>query len=256
MKLTFTIDGQEALRKQVERFSERRIAATLATALTRTAVEIKEGVRAELPRVFDRPTNYTLNSLFVKPARADRLQAEAYFKDDSAGSGTPATKYLLPQVTGGARSVKRFEKALQLAGQMPTGWYVVPGAGARLDAYGNISKGQIIQVLSQLRITLTAGFTRNLPQVRGNERKVANAVKRAGGRFFVIKPGERKGQPGVYQREFYGRTVSPVFIFVRSVSYRPRLDFNGIARRIADERLPLQIQRAIAEQITRQGGQP
>ena len=98
MKISFTIDGQAALRKQIESFSERRIAAVVATALTRTAVEVKDALRAELPRVFDRPTPYTLNSLFVKPARADRLQAETYFKDDSAGSGTPATKYLLPQV--------------------------------------------------------------------------------------------------------------------------------------------------------------
>lgn len=253
MKISFTIDGQAELRKTVERFSERRIAAAVATGLTRTAVEMKQAVQDELPRVFDRPTPYTLNSIFVRPARADRLQAETFFKDDRAGSGTPATKYLLPQVTGGQRSVKRFEKALQLAGAMPAGWYVVPGQGARLDAFGNISKGQIIQVLSQLRITLTAGFTRNLPQVRGNERKVIGALRRAGGRFFVIKPGEKRGTPGVYQREFAGRTVTPVFIFVRSVGYRPRFDFDGIAGRVAAERLHPNIARAIGEQLGRLG---
>lgn len=254
MKLSFSIEGDAQLRKQVESFSERRIAAVIATALTRTAVDIKAGLQAELPRVFDRPTPYTLNSLFVKPARADRLQAETFFKDDRAGSGTPATKYLLPQVQGGSRSVKRFEKALQLAGHMPAGWFIVPGKGARLDAFGNISKGQIIQVLSQLRITLTAGFIRNLPfPSKGNERKVISAIKRAGGRYFVRKPGQDKGQPGVYQREFYGKTITPVFIFVRSVNYSQRFDFDGIAKRIADERLPLQLQRAITDHLARVG---
>ena len=38
---------QAALRKQVEGFSERRIASIMATALTRTAVEVRAAVQEE-----------------------------------------------------------------------------------------------------------------------------------------------------------------------------------------------------------------
>lgn len=248
MRLTVDAIGLDAAVKQLtEQFSARRLNAALATALTRTAGEIRDEVKAEMTRVFDRPTPYTMNSLFVRPATAQRLYADAYFKDETAGSGTPATKFLLPQVEGGSRRQKRFEVALRMAGHLPDGMVTVPAAGARLDAYGNVSRGQLIQILSQLRITLTAGSTRNLPF---DARKQISAQRKAGGRFFVIKPG-KGAAPGVYQREFVGRNITPVILFVRSASYRPRLDFYGIARRVASDRLPANVRRAIEESAAR-----
>ena len=216
--------------------------------MTYTALDIREEVKREMRAVFDRPTPYTMGSLYVKPATAASLVAETYFKDDSAGSGTPATKYLLPQVEGGSRGAKGLEVALRAVGVLPAGWFVVPGAGARLDAYGNVSRGQIIQVLSQLRITLVAGATRNLPF---DARKQITAQRKAGGRFFVAKPGAKNLTPGVYQRDFYSEVVTPIFIFVKGASYRRRLDFYGIANRIARERMPVHVGRAIAASAQR-----
>lgn len=249
MKLTLDVKGlDQATRDLAERFSERRLNAALATGLTRTALDIREEVKREMRVVLDRPTPYTMNSLFVRPATAQRLAAETYFKDDTAGSGTPATKYLLPQVDGGSRRTKRLEVALQAAGALPSGWFVVPGAGAKIDAFGNVSRGQIIQVLSQLRIQLVAGSSRNLPF---DARKQISAQRKAGGRFFVIKPGAKGAAPGVYQREFAGSNITPVFIFVKGATYRKRLDFYGISNRIARERLPRQIQLAIEQSAAR-----
>ena len=262
MKITMEVHGLTEVQKALtERFSPRRLNAVMATALTRTAQDVREAVRQELPRVFDRPTPYTLNSLFVRPATAQRLQSEVYFRDELAEykGGIPATKFLLPQVEGGSRNLKRFEVLLRQAGHLPPGWFAVPGDGARLDAFGNVSRGQIIQVLSQLRISAVGGFTRNMPF---DERKQITAQRAAGGRFFVIKPGARV-QPGVYQREFGGgggddgrrwNNIAPVFIFVRRATYRPRLDFEGIATKVAAQRLPGHVQRAIDENLARLAG--
>ena len=251
MKLTVDIKGLDQATKAItDRFSERRLASAAATALTYAAKDVQAEVKREMRLVFDRPTPYTMNSLFVRPATAQRLQAEVFFKDDRAGSGTPATKYLLPQVEGGQRRTKRLEVALRAAGRLPEGWFIVPGAGARLDAYGNFSRGQIIQVLSQLRIQLLAGTERNMSF---DARKAINAQRRAGGRFFVIKPGS-KVAPGVYQREFNGRNITPVFIFVRKAAYRTRLDFYGVARRVTAERLPVHLSRAIQASAQRLAG--
>lgn len=250
MRITADVTGlDEALQELTERFSERRLAAAVATALTRTAGQVRDEVRAEMQRVFDRPTPYTLGSLFVSPATATprKLWADVFFKDDRAGSGTPATRYLLPQVEGGTRRAKRYEIALRMAGHLPDGYVTVPGQGARLDAYGNISRGQIIQVLSQLRITLVAGSTRNLSFDAG---KQIRAQRKAGGRFFVVKPGARI-QPGVYQRELFGRNITPVLIFVRSASYQPRLRFAAIARQVSERNLPGNLRSAIDDQARR-----
>jgi len=254
MRINVQIEGLKEVQASLRGFSDRRMAAAVATALTRTAVEVKDGVRAKLPSIFDRPTPYTLNSIFVRPARADRLEAETYFKDDSATSkqGIAATKYLLPEVHGGPRRAKRFERALQMAGHLPAGMFIVPGADAQLDAYGNMSTGQIIQILSQLRITLTAGHTRNMPlPTKGNERKVINAQRKAGGRYFVIKPGTKGAKPGIYRREFIGNNITPIAMFVRAPSYAARFDFDAIAAGIANERLQPNLDSAIAESVGR-----
>lgn len=247
MRVTFKLEGLEQVQQEL-RFSARRMNTAVATALTRTALEIKSEEVDEMRRSLDRPTPYTLNALFTRPAKPERLEAEVFFKDDRAGSGTPATKYLLPQVEGGKRSAKRFERALQLAGHLPSGWFVTPGEGARLDAYGNISKGQIIQVLSQLRITLTAGFTRNLSF---DPKKQRAAVKKAGGRFFVIKPGTKGAAPGVYIRDLHQRTITPIFKFVQRAGYQKRFNFYAVANQVSEARLQQNIGLAIRQSLGR-----
>ena len=207
-----------------------------AVALTRTAKDVREELKRQMTRDLDRPTPYTLNSLFLKPATRDKLEAVVWVKDDRATSkaGTPAVNYLLPNIEGGERHTKRFERVLQMAGHLPKGWSVVPGQGAQVDAYGNLSRGQIIQVLSQLRITPTAGYTRNLGF---GARQQITAQRKAGGRFFVMKPGGAVA-PGVYQREFGGRNITPVMIFVRGVGYRKRFRFFETAQRVIAGNFP------------------
>lgn len=262
MKLTVDFKGlDQAAMAITERFSARRLNAAAATALTRTVVDVHKAEREELLRTLDRPTPQTLSAMRYVPASADRLEAWVGFDvqrvTDIRGQTlrytqgeTPASRYMLPQVQGGVRSAKRFEKLLQAAGHLPAGWFAVPGAGARLDAYGNVSRGQVIQVLSQLRITGTAGYTRNMSD---DARKQIAAQRKAGGRFFVVRPGA-KIAPGVYQREFTGRNITPIFIFVNRATYRARFDFYGVARRVVAARLPVHLRQAIEASAQRLAG--
>ena len=250
---SIVVTGLDEIRANLRQFSDRRFAATIATALTRTAAAMRQEMRSEvMPRVFERPTPYTLNSLFVQPATAQRLRALVEFKDEAAVSqqGTPATKYLLPHVTGTSNPRwTRLEEALSYVGGLKRGWHAVPGAGARLDAFGNISRGQIIQILSQLRVQLVGGLTRNMSF---DARKAARAQKAAGGRFFAVPVDNKRGlQPGVYQREFVGRNVTPVIVYVDGVRYRKRFDFYGELQRRAQPRLLVEVERSVREQIRR-----
>lgn len=212
---------------QIDTF-KRQHRYAVAVALTKTAQLVKEAEVETLKKTLDRPTPYTLKSLYMERATKQKLQARVWFKDESTGSGIPATKYLYPHVDGGARAPKRFEKALQAAGHLPNGWLAMPGQGANLDSYGNMSRGQIIQILSQLRVTLTAGYTRNMAF---GQKSIA-PQRKAGGRFFVIKPGGRT-QPGVYQREFFGRGITPVMIFApeSGTDYKARFPFAEVAEK-------------------------
>lgn len=247
IRITVDDSSLKALRSTLAGFSRRRLNAALATALTRTANEVRAELRAEMPLVFDRPTPFVLNGLRVWPATAARPVARVGFIDDARGGIQPSYP-LQANVEGGQRRDKRLEAALRAAGHLPAGWQAVPGQGARLDAYGNMSRGQVIQVLSQLRIQLTAGYTRNLS--RTDKTRAIASVRRAGGRFFVIPPGQG-ARPGVYQREFYGRGITPVIVFVQGVNYRRRWDFFGRAQAKAAQHLPAQLKRAIDEHIAR-----
>lgn len=243
-----SIKGWAELQAAMRDFSERRAGAAMAEAFSKTAADIKAAALRKLPGVFDRPSPWTMSALYVKGATAQNLRARVWFKEDAGKQGTPAAKYLLPQVEGGARRTKRFEVALQAVGALPAGWQTVPGDGAQLDAYGNVAVGQIIQILSQLRITMTAGHDRNMSR---DARTAIRAQKKAGGRFFVVPVGTRGAAPGVYQREFMGKTVTPVLVFVKAPKYGKRFDFHALAQQEAEQRLPLHLQEAVRRHVAK-----
>jgi hypothetical protein len=249
MKFSIT-NAFPALRRDLDWLIEQRRKA-VAVALTRTAVDVRDAERAEIASAFDRPTPYTLNSLRLRPATEDKLVAEVFLKDDASGSGTPADKYLLPQIEGGKRSLKSFERQLQQIGAMPSGWHAVPGRFARLDAYGNVSYGQIIQILSQLRSTPTAGYTRAISM---DPKKKRAAQRRAGGQYFALPKGRGRLLPGIYQARdtAWGRAAPrPVFIFVRSSTYRALFRFQEVAEAVAMSQFPKHFDNELQERIRR-----
>lgn len=263
-----TIDGLDQLRGKLAAMSDRRFKAAVATGITRTAVAARDALKAELPKVFDRPTPYTMAQARYSAARADRLWAEVGFDIEAVtnergvvqsyrgGQDTPASRYLGPGVYGGGRNVKRFERAMQASGYMPSGWVTAPGPGAKLDSYGNVSRGQVIQILSQLRITWTLGHTRNMaqPNDKRGQASARAAVKRAGGRYFVIPVGAGGKQPGVYLRDIGARHALLVLVFVKPPAYSRRLDFDGLMQGVAAQQLPGNVRRALAESLERMGG--
>lgn len=240
--LTLTIEGLPQLRQALARAGNQLPFAT-ALALTRTAEVVKLEERAEMRRVFDRPTSYTLNSLFLKPATKSKPEAWVWVKDESF-KGTPATKYLLPQVKGGGRNVKRFERLMQARGYLGANEYVVPGQGATLDAYGNLSRGQLQRILAQLQ-----AYFDPLQRETPTSRRRKSRRRSRGGRYFVGGlPGRGAHLPrGVWERiqTGFGSAVRPVLLFVRRPAYRPRFDFFGVAERVGNEQLPYQMRLAV-----------
>jgi hypothetical protein len=216
----------DQLTKWAKSVAAEQVPFAAALTLTMTGQDVKTAIELDLATMLDRPTPYTMRGFRLYPAKKTNLVAKVTFRED-------ARDYLGAQVEGGERKVKALEKALRTVGHLPTGWVVVPGQGARLDQYGNLDRGQIIQILSQLRITLVAGYTRNLSF---NARKQIGAQRRAGGRFFVVKPGGPI-HPGVYQRELFGRGITPVLMFVRTAAYKVRLPVDQIGRRVVADRL-------------------
>jgi hypothetical protein len=245
MKLTIDVQGLNEAIGQLQGFSDRRMRGALATALTRTGNEVKAAWQGQLRDTFDKPTPATVGAVGpVRQATADRLQAEVFIKDQSRQGGTAPAEWLDAEVTGGARRLKKFERALQAQGSMPPGHYAVPGPGAKLDAYGNVSRSTIVQVIAQLGSKYSPGYARVISA--SAEKRRAKAV--ASGRAYIAIQ-QRQGQlaPGVYLRK--GRGLVAVFYFVRSATYRPRLDLMRTATEVVTAQLERHVRRAIDENV-------
>ena len=217
----------------------------LALGITRTAQDVRDGERAEMGSVFDKPTPYTMNSLYLKKATKSQLEAIVWLKD-AYDKGTPAAKYLEPEISGGARSMKRIELWLQRKGFMGSGEYLVPGPAAPLDSYGNVSRGYIVKVLSALQAFPEAGYSMNR-----NKGPAAAAKAKASrmAQFFVARDGHLAR--GIWQRFgfAFGSAVKPAFFFVPSVKYSKRFDFVRVAEAIVGARLGENVEAAIRQAI-------
>ncbi len=213
-----------------------------AVALTRTAGDGKRAVEAALPTVIDRPTPYTMGGFRLWPATKMKLRAEVDFRD-SFGKGSHARDYLAPQVFGGERKLKAFERSIQRVGLLPAGMSAVPGAAAKMDAYGNMSRGQIVQIMSYLRAFGEQGYRANITDRRKAAINAGVKGKR-GMAYFVGRPGGGRLPLGIWLREEFGQlgsSLKPVVMFVKAPTYRKRLDVPGISERVVKERFPVHL---------------
>jgi hypothetical protein len=226
-----------------------------STAITRTARTVAtQAIPAEMRRVLDRPVRYTLNSLRIQPATRQNLSARVFVKDDAPNNGTRPEDYLLPQVEGGGRNEKRFERAMRYAGLLPSGWRAMPGQAAPLDAAGNLKRGEIQRILTATRsATDVAQRKTDSKRSRRNARNAPYfAVTPTSGRFVGGEYRETASRlmPGVYRRE--GNGIKPVLIFTkRQPQYRRRLDFTGVAERTTQDQFPRELDRAVTDLLNR-----
>ena len=163
---------------------------------------------------------------------------------------------LAAQIKGGGRRNKRHEIALQRAGILPSGMAIVPGDAAKIDQYGNMSAGQIVQIISWFRGFGEQGYKANTTD-KGRAAK-SRDNKRTGARgfqSFALQQKRGKLLPGVYQRiqMAFGSAVKPVMIFVRQPQYRAKFDFYGVTKRAAEETFSKSFPRYLKQMLEERG---
>ncbi len=251
--ITFPVTSDlEATINRFARIAGDQMPFATAVALTRTAKAAKEEIERQLPSLIDNPTPYTMRGFRLYPATKRKLLAEVDFRV-AMGRGTQGRDYLAPLVYGGERKLKAFERSLQRVGLLPTGMAAMPGHAAKLDAHGNMSRGQIVQILSYFKAFGEQGYRANIT----DKRKKAMAEgrdKRSGPRgisYFVGKPNGGRHPTGIWQKTDFGRelgsAVKPIIIFINKPSYRAQLDVPGIAQRVIRDRFADELSRAVAE---------
>jgi len=209
-----------------------------ATGLTRLAVQVKQEQQREMRDVFDRPTPFTLNSVFVKPATVKQPQAIVWFKDRTnrsySGTGGQISgvaglrHYLYPQVYGGKRPFKRSEALLLYAGALNSNRFLVPGREEKTDQYGNLSRGTLNKVLSALK----AQADPLANQSKANKKRKSKRTRVDGYFAATNKSKTRHLKQGIYRRykTGFGSAIKPVFISVEKVDYEERYPFFDVVK--------------------------
>ena len=260
IKVTFT--GLRERLASLDRLEREQLPFAAALALTRTAQVVAEDLRAEMRVVFDRPTPATLNSLYIQPATKQRMEARVWIKDGRNvspgggvvgeagrwGKGRAAVKWLTPEVFGGPRSDKGVEALLRRRGVLSQGQYVMPGEQLPLDQHGNISRGKLNQILSGARLFTQEGYNANATNSKRSR------GKGHGQRFFVMFDSNRNPF-AVAERTGKGRAGLKIALaFTRRPTYSKRLDWYAIAERSAEDALPIEFEKAMAQALaTRRG---
>lgn len=217
--MNINVNGLKDVQRMLDAVPRQAIRA-VEIALDATGKQIKQDVKQEMQRVFDRPTPFTLNSLKLTPTHNHNMTVTVWFKEpDRMGQ-----HYLVPQVDGGPRNTKGFERGIDLG-------ELVPAMGAKINQYGNVSPGQLRQILSVLgKAETSAGYMANITS-RSRRR---NTRERD---YVVIDRRQRGNLPmGVYQRfqtgAGFGAKTKRTFLD-RSRSYqrgRTRGRFSSVIR--------------------------
>lgn len=268
MNIKIEFKGLKEVIANIEGLARTQIPYAAARALTKTSQDVKEEIVKQMPLFIDRPTRWTLNGLYIIPATKTKLMAEIGYKDKSSirvtttnkGQGTPAAYYMEPNVEGGKRNLKGFELALQKAGILPPGMFIVPGEACTLDANGNIPHGLIMQILSYFKASKECVGLKSHMTPEGKAKRL-KGTKKVRGYEYIVSLGKGKSGPygqgqhlpaGIWIKEGYGdwgTRVRPIMMFVRTPSYQKRFPFYEIAQKTINQMLLPRFDEAMKEAL-------
>ena len=223
---------------------EKQTRFATAVALTRTVAKMRTELQDEARRVFKDPTPYTLRSIKYKAATKADLTALVYVEgaDRIGGNVDYSPADLLGhQFFAGGRKRKRLELYLDRLKLISPGEYIAPGAGAKLDRFGNMSRGQLQQIISQLRLGLDpASYASKSARSRRNVRKA--------GRIFWSR-GDRGLPRGAWVDQGAPIGVRPLLVIIKAPRYKRRLPFIEQGKRIAAREFPRQFRIAYQQAV-------
>ena len=262
--ITVRIDGMDSVKRMLDGVEKQARFAT-AVALTRTAKQAQKMAYDEFKQQFDRPTPMVMKSLYIKPATKANLEAMVYMKNIGIGgkNARSMAEMLGHHFSGGSRTRKAIEGLLKANGFIQSGEFVAPGGAAKLDRYGNMSRGQLNQIISQLKI-VRAGFDSATTSSRRSKRNVAKAgrifwsygtagtkkplVDKTTGIQYGYTGGSASHLPkGAWMSD--GRSVHPLLIVIKSPGYRRSFDFEKIGKAAVDRYFNEEFDRAFKQAL-------
>lgn len=254
MKLSAEIRNQKELTDLLGKLAGGELRKAYALALNDTGFMVRGKQVAALNGSFDRVTPFVGRSPKVFKATPEKLSvsiAPTLHTDRGAfvrggKVGVDPQDVLQAQEFGGRRRDKRSEVILRRAGILPSGMQTAipktpyPGSD---DGRGNLRGPFLVQLISYLQAFGEQGYRANMTDKRRarlrNQQGIGSIAakkvyKTTLGRRYFVSYGRVRSQhlpPGIWAASgTHDVDVKPVVMFVRSGTYRPRIDMDRVAR--------------------------
>lgn len=213
--------------------AQNQVPFALAYTLTLMGKAGKEEMIRQLPKYFDKPTRWTLNSIFLKMADKNDAKPTAmvFIKNQSRA-------HMLHHIEGSGRPEKGYEYLLRQKGILRgSNQFTVPAKRLKLDSYGNIGMAKINRIMSGVGAQLDT-----------YQNTTSASTKRNAGRvgYVVIRKEDRPLlKSGIYEVNTAGARLQPVLLFVKKTVYKRRLPFFEVVEDAAYDAMPAAIETAI-----------
>ena len=238
MPAALILQGFKAALKRIES-DDKQVRFAGSKALNIVSKRSVDFQKRDMKLVFDRPTRFIVNSLRVSQfSSKTRQEARVGFKDVFQSIRfDPVADTLLPHIDGGTRRPKRSELRLRRFGILKQNEHLVPSRTAPLDRFGNIRKGVMQRILSDLGSFSDRGFDGNR---KGNAKRqyVFGRVGSTKGIFRV-----RGGASRLATNQW-----SLIFLIVsRAPRYRKRFNFFDNAERFVEKNIVSEFEKQYAD---------
>lgn len=222
--------------------ANKMVARAAEAALDFTAKHIQSNVQREMLSVFESPVDYTLKSVKTTLTKGHNMTASVWIATPSRMDQS----YLVPQVDGGARKLKGFERGFDDE-------EFVPGSGAKLNASGNIPVATIKKARAEV-LKKRSEFVR-ISEKRGKLWPgVYQRVKsdRGFGRKNMAYLAQRGRKRGKFSSAIQARGLKPIMLEGRTGhKVKPQLDFYGVAQSTFDAQFRRKFDAAFASLVGR-----
>lgn len=182
-------------------YGKNQIPFAVSLMLNDTARDVQAAESRGVTETFDRTKPFTRNAFAVSYSNKNNLVARVFAKDIQS-------RYLKPQVEGGRRDFKTFEERFAATGRPKV---ALPGAAAKLDQFGNITKAQIKKIARDMNTNETAK------------------------RFFKGVPKGLGKPDGIYARVNENHKIVPLMVFATDAQYEKRFKFSEIGHATVTE---------------------
>lgn len=226
MKIDIQITGLQEVRAQLGAQAKQANFAA-SRALNTTAFAVNDRLKKDMASTFKGgATPFSLRAFKVVKSDKTNLVAEVSLRTDTPDGGTQYAKALAHLFTGGQRKYKKLEGWLRARRLLPAGLTVAPGAGMPLDAYGNMRRAALTEMLGVIGTQMT--------NLRIYRKTGAGKAQKAVG-YFVVLPGDKsKKHPGIYKRVEAGTssTLKPMVLYVDPANYRKFIDLDKLGHEV------------------------